>query len=397
MKRIFVTGMGMISSMGTSLKDIATVLEKKPISIGPSQRISNVHSDIPVREVPLSNTQLEELLNLSHHDFSRTVLLALVAAKEAVESSGISVDDGLRTGVITGTTVSGLDRSEHFFQPFFSDKSMGNIADILHHECGTTTQDIADSFGFSDYISTISTACSSSANAIALAGRLIATGVVDRVLCGGEDALSQFTLNGFNSMKILDRSVCRPFDETRSGLNLGEGAAFLLLESEESVARRDAKPIALLSGWGNRCDAYHQTASSPEGAGPLLAMQDALDRANLSPQDIDYINVHGTGTPNNDMTEGAALQTLFGEDVPPFSSTKVYTGHTLGAAGAIEAVLSILSLHSGVIFPTFTFSTPMKELSIQPVSTLTPAAIKHVLTNSFGFGGNDTSLIFSKE
>ncbi len=396
MHKVFVTGCGAISSIGLSVAETYNSLLNMQTGIGKMQQIKTVHTDIPVGEVALSNEQLREMASVSPGRFSRTVLLALVAAQEALDSAGITKDKTLKTAVITGTTVSGLDRSEHFFHTFLKDNTQGEMENLKHHECGTTTQDIADYFGFYDYISTISTACSSSANAIALGHRLIAAGVVDRVLCGGEDALSNFTINGFNSMKILDRKLCRPFDNSRAGLNLGEAAAFLVLESEDAMKSRNGEPIAQLSGWGNRCDAYHQTASSPEGRGPLLAMKEALKRATLQPNDIDYVNVHGTGTPNNDMTEGTALQTLFGDRIPPFSSTKLYTGHTLGAAGAIESVISLLSLQYDTIFPTFNFATPMEKLPLQPVSSITKKSLTHILTNSFGFGGNDTSLIFSK-
>ncbi|MCK5809363.1 beta-ketoacyl-[acyl-carrier-protein] synthase family protein [bacterium] len=398
MQTVFVTGMGAISSLGVSVEQTYEALIEKRSGIGKCKQIQTVHTDIPVGEVSLSNDELRALLKVSAEKFSRTTLLGLVAAQEALDSAGVKKDKNLKTAVITGTTVSGLDRSEHFFHHFLLDNRAGDISNLLHHECGTTTQDIADYFGFHDYISTISTACSSSANAIALGSRLIAAGVVDRVLCGGEDALSNFTINGFNSMKILDRELCRPFDKTRSGLNIGEGAAFLVLESKKVAEEREKEPIARLSGWGNRCDAYHQTASSPEGRGPLQAMKEALTRAGITPQDIGYINVHGTGTPNNDITEARALITLFGEKVPPFSSTKLYTGHTLGAAGAIESVISLLSMQHNTLFPTFNFRQAIEEAQLKPITSVTKVEnIKHLLTNSFGFGGNDTSLIFSKE
>jgi len=196
---------------------------------------------------------------------------------------------------------------------------------------------------------------------------------------------------------ILDRSACHPFDENRAGLTLGEGSAYLVLESEESVAAGNKKVLAEVSGYGNANDAYHQTASSPDGTGPYLAMTKALRSAGLRPGDIGYVNVHGTGTQNNDLTEGTAMERVFGDHVPPFSSTKGFTGHTLGAAGAVETVFSVLALVNGTIFPNLNFTTPMKELNIRPVTNLiTGADLCHVLSNSFGFGGNCSSVILSK-
>jgi 3-oxoacyl-[acyl-carrier-protein] synthase-1 len=225
---------------------------------------------------------------------------------------------------------------------------------------------------------------------------LIKNGKFDKIVAGGTDAVTKFTLNGFNTLMILDRQGCRPFDENRAGLTIGEGAAFVVLESEETVQREKKTPFCELTGYGNANDAYHQTASSPEGTGAFLAMQEALNMSGFRPDQIDYVNVHGTGTQNNDLSEGVALEKLFNGKVPPFSSTKSFTGHTLGAAGAIEAVISILAIHHGFIPPNLNFSTPMKELNIQPVIKLVrDKRITNVLSNSFGFGGNNSTLIIS--
>jgi 3-oxoacyl-(acyl-carrier-protein) synthase len=201
---------------------------------------------------------------------------------------------------------------------------------------------------------------------------------------------------------ILDKTGCHPFDENRAGLTLGEGAAFLVLESEEVVQKEQKTILAEVSGYGNANDAYHQTASSPEGTGAFMAMSQALAMSGLSPDKIDYINVHGTGTQNNDLSEGIAMERLFADQVPPFSSTKGYTGHTLGAAGAVEAVISILTIQHQVIFPNLHFSTPMKELHIRPVTSIetfhetsSSREIINVLSNSFGFGGNNSAIVLS--
>ena len=219
-------------------------------------------------------------------------------------------------------------------------------------------------------------------------------GVVDRVVVGGTDALSRFTLGGFKSLQILDDRPCRPFDATRAGLNLGEGAGYLVLQRDDTLSR---EPYGYLAGWANANDAFHQTASSENGEGAWRAMSGALERAGVAPGEVDYINVHGTGTPNNDLTEGRALRRLFGDRVPPFSSTKGFTGHTLAAAGGIEAVFSVVALHRGAIWPNPNFATPIEELGLRPECRLREGeALGYVLSNSFGFGGNCASLLFSK-
>jgi 3-oxoacyl-(acyl-carrier-protein) synthase len=222
---------------------------------------------------------------------------------------------------------------------------------------------------------------------------------VDVAVVGGSECLSKFHFNGFNTLMILDKQPCRPFDSTRAGLNLGEGAAFLVIESEKSVRERGIIPICKLSGYANTCDAFHQTASSPNGEGAFLAMSKALEQSNLQPKDIDYINAHGTGTENNDATEGIAIMRVFGEDIPAVSSTKSFTGHTTSAAGSVESVISILALQHNFIPINLNFSEKMPELSFTPKkadNTHSNKQLQHVLTNSFGFGGNDTCLIFSK-
>lgn len=224
---------------------------------------------------------------------------------------------------------------------------------------------------------------------------MIQHSLVNKAICGGCDALSRFTLNGFNSLKNVDTAACRPFDQTRFGLNLGEGAGYLLLEKEEDAIARNAPIVAILSGYGNTNDAYHPTAPSPDGQGAQNTMQLALDKAKLPAQDINYINAHGTATINNDAAEGLAIQNLFGTDAV-FSSTKPFTGHTLAAAGSIEAIFSILAIQNQTAWASMNYTQKMEELSIEPVTENKEHTINHALSNSFGFGGNNVSLIFSK-
>ncbi|TSA29729.1 MAG: beta-ketoacyl-[acyl-carrier-protein] synthase family protein [Bacteroidetes bacterium] len=397
-KRIYITGIGIISAIGDNVSSVFSSLETCKSGIGEITLFPTLHQGIlPVAEVKLTKDQLLAMTgNSDSCEFTRTTLLGMIAAREAVESAGIGDMTTWHSGLLSATTVGGMDRSEVFYGEFLENPSHGRLRNIVNHDCGDSTERIASFLGINGLVSTLSTACSSSANSIMFGADLIRSGKLDRVVAGGTDSVTRFTLNGFNTLMILDKRGCHPFDEHRAGLTLGEGAAFLVLESEKVVEKEGKKPLAELTGYGNANDAYHQTASSPEGKGAFLAMTKALEMSGLYPGDIDYINVHGTGTENNDLSEGIALERIF-NPVPPFSSTKTYTGHALGAAGAVEAVISILSIKHGMMFPDLNWSTPMKELKIRPVTNIVrDLSIRHVLSNSFGFGGNNSTLIFSK-
>lgn len=397
-KRIFITGIGIISSIGNNVPEVLSSLKACKTGIGEITLFSTIHKgSLPIAEVKLSTPHLLDLIGHPvGNKFSRTSLLGIIAAKEAVRSAEIEDINIVRTGLLSATTVGGMDRSENFYKEFLKDPEKGSLSDVIHHDCGDSTERIAVELNIKQMVTTISTACSSSANAIMFGADLIRSGKLDRVIAGGSDSVTKFTLNGFNTLMILDKRGCHPFDEHRAGLTLGEGAAYVVLESEEIVAKEGKQPLAELTGYGNANDAYHQTASSPDGTGAYLAMSKALNMSNLKSSDIDYVNAHGTGTENNDLSEGIALERVF-NPVPLFSSTKTYTGHTLGAAGALETVISILSISNGLIFPNLFWSTPMKELKIRPVTKiLTGQNIRHILSNSFGFGGNNSTLIISK-
>jgi 3-oxoacyl-[acyl-carrier-protein] synthase-1 len=397
--RIVITGYGIVSSIGLNESEVLDSLISGHSGIGSITRFETIHKGrLPLAEVKLSNNELVDLCGLrSGMNYTRTSLLGIAAAMQASAMAGSGPVPGPGTGLISATTVGGMDRTEDFYPLFLENPSRGRLRDVVNHDCGDSTEKIADFLGISDFNTTISTACSSSANAIMLGAELIRAGMLDRVIAGGTDAVTRFTLNGFNTLMILDKDGCRPFDENRAGLTIGEGAAFLVLEPEETALKNGRTVYGILSGYGNANDAYHQTASSPEGTGATLAMKKALETGGIRPSDISYINVHGTGTQNNDLSEGIAVEKIFGQKVPPFSSTKSYTGHTLGAAGAIEAVISILSIRQNMIFPNLRWTTPMKELHISPVTRLIrDAGIEHVLSNSFGFGGNNSSLVLSK-
>jgi 3-oxoacyl-[acyl-carrier-protein] synthase-1 len=351
---------------------------------------------LPVGEIPISNDDLCEKLSLPHH-LTRTALLGIHAAREAVANAGVDLKKW-RTGLISATTVGGMDKTENFFKEFLKDEKNGRLRDVVNHACGRSTELIADDLGVTDFLSTINTACSSSVNAIAFGARLIQHGHLDVVIAGGTDALSKFTLNGFNSLMILDAQPCRPFDADRSGLNLGEGAGFVVLVSDRVKKEEQLEPAAYVNGFGNTNDAFHQTASSPEGRGSYGAMQKALAMANMEAQKIDYINLHGTGTLNNDLSEGTAIVRMYGDHYPKLSSTKAFTGHTLGASGGIEAVFSLMAIENQCVFPNLRFEKPIPEIRVTPQTHFQNSVnITNVMSNSFGFGGNCSSIIFSKQ
>ena len=392
-----VAGLGVISAIGNTIAETMHAFDNSQSGIGSITLFESIHQhNLPVGEVKLSNESLAKSLGLDK-PVTRTAMLGMVAARQAVKHAGIKNLKSWRTGLISATTVGGMDRTENFIVDFLKDRSSGDLSDVVHHECGSTTELIADDLGIKDFVSTINTACSSSVNSIILGSRLIKQGHLDVVVAGGTDALAKFTLNGFNSLMILDKEPCRPFDATRNGLNLGEGAGFVVIVSERVLQQENIKSYAVVSGYANTNDAFHQTASSPEGRGSFMAMKDALEMAGLKTPDIDYINLHGTGTQNNDSSEGAAVQRLFGEDVPKVSSTKAFTGHTLGASGGIEAVFSVLAILHGWVYPNLRFKVQIPELTYTPQQKLEKGlSINHVLSNSFGFGGNCSSVIFSK-
>lgn len=395
-KRVAITGMGIISSIGNSVEENFQSLKNGKTGISTIENLETIHKEvIMVGEIKLSNQQLAQKLNLSEdNNFSRTTLLGAIAVCEAIENANISNINDCRSGFISATSVGGMDLNEKYFYEYFKDESTRRF--LNSHDAGDSSHQIADYIGLKGMVTTVSTACSSAANAIMLGCRLIQSGQLDRVIVGGTDALAKFTINGFKTLMILSDTYNTPFDNDRKGLNLGEAAAFLVLESDEIVQKNNKKVLAYVSGFGNANDAFHQTASSENGEGAFLAMQKAFKLANLQPEDIDYINAHGTATPNNDLSEGRAILRMFEDNVPDFSSTKAFTGHTLAAAAAIEAVYSVLALQNNLVFPNMNFKKPMEEFNLIPQTTLKEKSINHVLSNSFGFGGNCSTVLFSK-
>lgn len=400
MENVGVIGIGIVCAIGNDAAGVLRSLREEWTGIGPMRYLQSSHKELPVGEVKLSNEEMKRMLGLDENAIvSRTVLMGAIAIRQAVEDSNIKIQDskleGTRIVVISGTTVGGMDITEQYFMRMKEDDALLPL--LEKHDCGSSTREMADLAGLKDAeVCTVSTACSSAVNAIILGAEMLRNDEADIVIAGGTEALSRFHLNGFNSLMILDKEPCRPFDKNRAGLNLGEGAAFVVLQ-------KDILEGVYIRGYANRCDAFHQTASSENGEGAYLAMRDALQMAGLSPKDIQYINAHGTGTPNNDASESAAIRRVFGEGLPPISSTKGFTGHTTSASGSIETVISILALQNNFI-PANLGWKEQDEACIMPLvneelrvkSEELNLSLENVLCNSFGFGGNDSAVIISK-
>jgi len=397
---IAITGLGIICAIGNNSQQVLDSLVNRKTGVGMMKYLQSCHTELPVGEVKLSDDELKTLLGLPVESlYSRTTLLGAVAVKQAMADAGLSADmlAGKKVVLISGTTVGGMDVTERILADMREVLQTPNanrstpIDYVKRHDCGSTTNEIAQICGLDCEVCTISTACSSAINSIIVGCEMLRSGEADLVIAGGSEALSKFHLNGFNTLHILDTEVCRPFDATRVGLNLGEGAAFVILQKDKA----DGK--AYIGGYGNKCDAFHQTASSDDGEGAYLAMREALESSGIDKSQIDYINAHGTGTPNNDPSESVALKRIFGDDMPLVSSTKGFTGHTTSASGSIETVICVLAMQNNFVPVSYGF-THVDETCIHPFEGDDKQhRMDYVICNSFGFGGNDSSLLLMRE
>lgn len=387
-----ITGLGIVAAPGCGVEDTWRALAGgvsglRPLSLFASPRygqalVGEVQGDLVALGAPRRG--------------SRSDRLGWLAARQAAASAGIDFQAcAERAGVLLGSSVGGSFDSEQFLTNLIKHRKY-RPRPTRFHECASTVDLIADGLGLFGPSMAVATACSSSAMAIALAAELILAAEADVMLAGGADSLSRMTWGGFHSLLLVDAAGCRPFDAHRAGMSLGEGAAMLVIEAEEFARRRGAPILARLSGWGASCDAYHATAPHPEGLGAAAAMQAALRRAAVEPSAIDYINAHGTGTRDNDLVEATALKRVFGHRLPPMSSTKRFFGHALAVSGAIEAVVCVEALRRQQVPPNLGFTTPDPAITIEPLTAMQPASLKHVMSNSFGFGGNNAVLIFSQ-
>lgn len=386
-----ITGTGVVCAVGRGTSRVGEALRSLRSGLGP---LTLFHSP---RFALHAVGQVRESLDLPTIPFrgSRSDQLAWVAAQEALVQARLPLAAPLpqpdRVAITVGATVGGMTSTEQFLELLLK-QHLHRFGRLRHHECGRTAALLAQHLGAQGAVLTFSTACSAGAMAIAAAATLIESGEADIVLTGGTDALCRLTLNGFGSLLLLDPAGCRPFDARRAGISLGEGAGFLVLESAESAAQREVRPLAILAGWGASCDAHHPTAPHPEGRGAALAIRRALERADWTPASIDFLSAHGTGTPDNDAMEAKAIQSVFGDRPPPVSSTIRFFGHTLAASGAIKAVVCVQALHSQEIPPNIGLESPDPALGFVPVREPTPCPLRRILSNSFGFGGNNVVL-----
>jgi 3-oxoacyl-[acyl-carrier-protein] synthase II len=376
--------MGVLSSAGRGLAAHVTALRDAKSALGPMTLFES--PGIEARPAgQIADAQLSDAGR-----GGRTQRLAYIAAVDALNGFK-PTSAGL---IALGTTTGGIFETEQHYakhrgkEPGAEDKEL-----LRNHALGTVADRLAAELSLSGERHTFATACSSSANAIGYAAQRVQLGA-PWALAGGVDCLCRTTWSGFFSLKLLSQFACKPFDKGRQGLSLGEAAGFLLLESEAAAKARGAQVLGYVTGWGCAADAHHMTAPHPEGLGAARAMQMALRDAGVEPSGIDYVNAHGTATPANDKAESLALRTVFGAETPPVSSTKGITGHTLGAAGAIEVVFSLLAIRESFLPANVGVDEQDPECQVNLVTGASrPARVKRVISNSFGFGGNNTAIV----
>lgn len=367
--------MGIISPFGRGICDTIDAIRKAKREIKPLHIFPTTEIPLPVGEI--SSLSLTD-------DISRTHALALAAAEEAMKNGG-----GSPEAVVIGITTGGMPVTEELLKQGVIDPER-----YRNHSTGSIAENIAFRVGCKGPVLTVSTACSSGSVALKIALEMLRSGRVKRVLTGGVDALCRLTYHGFHALQLVDATGAHPFDKGRRGMSVGEGAAMLLLTAAETPP---GNALAELIGGGLSCDAYHPASPHPEGAGALRAMKEALSDARISPANIDYIHLHGTGTIDNDLAEARAVHALFeGRPLPPLSSIKGSVGHSLAAAGAIGAVVSTLSITQGIIPANTGFREPDPGLRLTPVKEPLEAKINTVLVNAFGFGGNNAALVISR-
>lgn len=408
---IVITGLGVISALGPDLPAFLAGLHSGKTAIGKLTRFdgSGSRSDL-VGQAP--EPRFPAAFCLPRYA-SRPDAFGLSAALAAVADAGLTRHGLAQAAVCFGTGVGGAETTEGYLRGLLQPPGgtpPPSLGALVAHQPAAVTDLVARVLSAQGPRATFMTACSSSALSISQGRDLILLGHADVAICGGAEGLCPLTAAGFSALRATSPELCRPFDRDRKGLNLGEGAAVLILESGEHARRRGARIHARLVGTGLSCDAYHMTAPQPQGEGALQAMRAACRDAGLAPSAIDYVNAHGTGTPHNDAAETAALRQLLGEHTPrvPLSSIKSLLGHTLGAAGAIEAVASVLSIVHDVLPPTAQLQTPDPAFLGPAADGTTPdfdfdfimgssrqRRCDVVLSNSFAFGGNNAALLFA--
>ncbi|MFT3739420.1 MAG: beta-ketoacyl-[acyl-carrier-protein] synthase family protein [Breznakibacter sp.] len=392
---VLITGIGCITPIGFNREENLASLRIGKCGLERAKIFQSKYaSEFYFGEVDADEERLRSWVDvIGLKGITRTDLLAMKAFAEAVADAGLAADvlSEHETAFISASTVGGMCRTNQLYD---DSNLKSETTEFLESYSGHAhALQICRKHRLKGLVDVINTACSSSANAIMNGARLIRSGRAKRVIVGGVDSLSKYTVNGFNSLQILSPERCAPFDAGRQGLNLGEAAGYLVLESGAQASGK--KVYAKVSGYGNSNDAFHASSMSDNATGILRAMRDAVQVASIEPGQVNYINAHGTGTQNNDQVELVGFKSFF-ETVPPFSSTKSFVGHTLGAAGAIEAIYSILGLVHGEMYANLNFKIPVEGFNLAPLTQMTKADLRYVMSNSYGFSGNCTSLIFQR-
>lgn len=390
MKRpVWVTGLGVFCAIGTDADSFWEALLAGDSGVGALTRFPAGDMRCP---------RVAECPDPGGPCLNRVDNLALRAAREALGQAGLAdLPEG--AGIALGAGVGGLPESE---EAFLAERSPGRLAGCLRtftgHLPATTADVLGAEFGGGGPRMSIANACTSSSAAVGLAGLWVASGECDCALAGASDALSRLTVGGFNALRVVSPDRPKPFDRNRSGMVIGEGAAFLVLESSDSASARGARPLASLDGVGLSADAFHATAPQPEGEGALRAMRQALQMAGTGPESVDHVNAHGTATPSNDAAEARALLELLGERAGgvPVTSIKGAVGHCLGAAGALEAATAVLSLAHQRVPPCAGFAEPDPALPLWVPRDAVPMSLGHVLCVNLAFGGNNAALLFGR-
>ena len=400
--RVVITGIGAVTAFGWSSRKLWRGLEAGRTSIGVPQRFdtsgqrTEIASEVPEAPPGTADPFAE------WEDLSQADRFAVAAAHEAIRQAGLAprsapISDG-QLGVFFGGSTAGMAEAESYFAELLERRSQRPDHRALASQPLNGPGDaVARHLGASGPVLSLSSACASGALAIATAVAAVREGEIELAVAGGADSLCQLTYSGFNSLRAVDEVPCRPFREERAGLSLGEGAGCLVLETAEHARQRGVAPLAILSGAGATCDAFHMTAPDPEGRGAARAIRKALEDASLEPGEIDFVNAHGTGTPHNDLSEWHALQEVFGPTASslPVTSTKSYIGHLLGAAGAIEAVATAFCLLAGRVHPTAGDGSldPASQVDLVIGQSRTVAKNSHAVSTSFAFGGANAALI----
>ncbi|HKZ08520.1 MAG TPA: beta-ketoacyl-[acyl-carrier-protein] synthase family protein [Methylomirabilota bacterium] len=393
--RIVVSGLGVVSPYGAGTKTFWAGLAAGTCAIRPITLIdtegfrSRVAAEVPADVMAALGVSARR---------ARADRLGLAAAREALADAGLGPDDRAEAALVIGAVGGGMLEGEAWYweetrtgRPSPRITALRSILPYTHAET------LGWRLGLGGPKETVVMACASGAASISLAADLVRDGVVPVALAGGVDALTRICFMGFNALKLLDPEPCRPFDRDRKGMSIGEAAAFLVLEEADRCRARGGRALAELLGAGVSTDAHHVTSPAPDGEGMVRAMRQALIDARVGAGDVHYVNAHGTGTLQNDRTEALALAKVFGSWSVPVSSTKSLVGHTMAAAGSLEAVATVLALQHGLIPPTANLASVDPEIPFDCVPiTARPAPLEIAVTNSFGFGGQNVSLLFGR-